>query len=111
VKEVKAFVYEMLMRNLRWVEATHFLLDVIVSHTEITEEQRLAAIKVLAQCEATAGGYTIPSYRIPILWESLFLQIRSIFCMKEIDAPPSAGRTSRPRKKGVVATRATVGAV
>ena len=111
VKEVKAFVYEMLMRNLRWVEATHFLLDVIVSHTEITEEQRLAAIKVLAQCEATAGGYTIPSYRIPILWESLFLQIRSIFCMKEIDAPPSAGRTSRPRKKGVVATRAAVGAV
>ena len=104
VKEVKAFVYEMLMRNLRWVEATHFLLDVLISHTGISEEQRRAAIKALANCEATGGGYTIPSYRIPILWESLFLQMRSIFCLKEVDAPPSTGRTIRPRKKGVVST-------
>jgi len=105
IKEVKAFVYEMLMRNLRWVEATHFLLDVLITHTGITEEQRQAAIRALAQCEATGGGYTIPSYRIPILWESLFLQIRSIFCVKAspvVDAPPSVGRISRPRKKGVV---------
>lgn len=105
IKEVKAFVYEMLMRNLRWVEATHFLLDVLITHTGITEEQRRAAIRALAQCEATGGGYTIPSYRIPILWESLFLQIRSIFYVKAeivVDAPPSVGRISRPRKKGVV---------
>jgi hypothetical protein len=105
IKEVKAFVYEMLMRNLRWVEATHFLLDVLLSHTEISEEQRRAAIGALAHCEATGGGYTIPSYRIPILWESLFLQIRSIFCLKQetlVDVPPSTGRTSRPRKKAVV---------
>lgn len=105
IKEVKAFVYEMLMRNLRWVEATHFLLDTLLTHTGITEERRRAAIKALAQCEATGGGYTIPSYRIPILWESLFLQIRSIFYQKAspvVDAPPSSGRTSKPRKKGVV---------
>lgn len=79
IKEVKAFVYEMLMRNLRWVEANHFLLDVILTHTEITDKQRKAAIKILAASEATAGGYTIPSYRIPILWENLFIQLRSIF--------------------------------
>jgi len=105
IKEVKAFVYEMLMRNLRWVEATHFLLDVLLTHTDITEEQRRAAVKALAQCEATGGGYTIPSYRIPILWESLFLQIRHIFYVKAapvVDAPIGAGRTSKSRKKGVV---------
>ena len=116
VKEVKAFVYEMLMRNLRWVEATHFLLDVLLSHTEITEAQRIAAIKALASCEATGGGYTIPSYRIPILWESLFLQLRSIFCTQsnipvQVDAPASAGRVSKSRKKGVGATTPGVGAV
>jgi hypothetical protein len=112
VKEVKAFVYEMLMRNLRWVEATHFLLDTLLSHTGITDEERDAAIKALAQCEATGGGYTIPSYRIPILWESLFLQIRSIFCLKAapvVDAPSSSGRVSKPRKKGVVRTDASLG--
>jgi hypothetical protein len=79
LKEVKTYIYEMLMRNLRWVEATHFLLDVILTHEGITELQREKAVYALASCEATGGGYTIPSYRIPILWESLFLQFRSIF--------------------------------
>lgn len=79
IKEVKAFVYEMLMRNLRWVEANHFLLDVVLKHPEITDKQRLGAVKALAASEATAGGYTIPSYRIPILWENLFIQLRGIF--------------------------------
>jgi hypothetical protein len=78
VKEVKAFVYELLMRNLRWTEATHFLLDSIIEHGGMTEVQRKECIKALSTCEATAGGYTIPSYRIPILWESIFLQLRTI---------------------------------
>jgi hypothetical protein len=104
IKEVKAFVYEMLMRNLRWVEATHFLLDVILNHTNISDEQRNAAVQALASSEATAGGYTIPSYRIPILWENLFMQLRGIFCKKEesiVDAPPCSGRVSKSRKKVV----------
>lgn len=102
VKEVKALVYEMLMRNLRWVEATHFLLDVLLSHTEITAGQRRAAMAALASCEATGGGYTIPSYRIPILWESLFLQLRTIFALPETDGtsnPPGPKRATRQRKR------------
>jgi hypothetical protein len=138
-KEVKAYVYEMLMRNLRWVEAVHFLLDVIVEHPDLTDKQRGAALAALAACEATGGGYTIPSYRIPILWESLFLQLRSILAreepLPEADgaetqpaaaatatptvaggptpaAPtPRAGRTPRPRKKAVGAASTAVGAV
>jgi len=111
VKEVKAFVYDMLMRNLRWVEATHFLLDVILRHTGLEESQRRAAIHALAACEATGGGYTIPSYRIPILWESLFLHLRNIFSnvsVAEVDAPTRTGRTGGKRKKGVGVTSATV---
>jgi len=113
VKEVKAFVYEMLMRNLRWVEATHFLLDVILSHKGITETQRKGAIRVLATSEATGGGYTIPSYRIPILWENLMLQLRNMFYKEEplVDAPHSSGRVSKARKKPVAHTGATVGTV
>jgi hypothetical protein len=114
IKEVKAFVYEMLMRNLRWVEATHFLMDVILKHQGITEEQRLGAIKALASCEATAGGYTIPSYRIPILWENLFLQLRGNFYLKEapiVDAPPRAGRVSKARKKPVETAALGLGGV
>jgi hypothetical protein len=118
VKEVKALVYEMLMRNLRWVEATHFLLDVLMSHADLTDGQRCAAMGALAGCEATGGGYTIPSYRIPILWESLFLQLRTIFALPETDgtaATPGAAaagspvpaavpkRTGRPRKRAEAA--------
>jgi hypothetical protein len=99
VKEVKAYVYEMLMRNLRWVEATHFILDVLLSHPDISERQRKAAVGALAACEATGGGYTIPSYRIPILWESLFLQLRNIFAGVETDAAPSSRRAAKPRKR------------
>ena len=78
VKEVKAIVYDMLMRNLRWVEATHYLLDSLITNQALTVGQRKQCIQALAKCEATAGGYTIPSYRIPILWESIFLQFRTI---------------------------------
>jgi hypothetical protein len=114
IKEVKAFVYEMLMRNLRWVEATHFLLDVVLKHTEITATQRIEAIRALASCEATSGGYTIPSYRIPILWENLFIQLRSIFYLKEahiVDAPPRTGRVSKARKTGMGAATTILGGV
>ena len=77
VNEIKKFVYEILMRNLRWVECVHFLLDVIVQMEELNEGQRLRLLKVLADCEATGGGLTLPSYRIPIVWENLFLNLRN----------------------------------
>jgi hypothetical protein len=104
VKEIKAFVYDMLMRNLRWAEATHFIMDVILTHPRITDEKKRLGINALAACEATGGGYTIPSYRIPILWESLFLQLRSIFVkeMAIVDAPPIAGRISKTVKRRLV---------
>jgi hypothetical protein len=78
IKQVKAFIYELLMRNYRWIEATHALLDVIIVHPVLTDTQRYDSLTVLAKCEATAGGYTIPSYRIPILWESLFIHLRNV---------------------------------
>jgi hypothetical protein len=101
VKEVKSFVYEMLMRNLRWVEATHIMLDTVLEHPRLTEEQRRAAIRALAACEATAGGCTIPSYRIPIIWESLFLELRAIF--SSVDKVANARAPARPRR--AVSTR------
>lgn len=112
VREIKAIVYEMLMRNLRWVEVVHFLLDVVLTMDELTKEQRMKAIGALAACEATGGGYTIPSYRIPILWESLFLQLRTILCspvpsekavasQHDEPAPPGPKKVTRGRKKAV----------
>ena len=78
VKHIKTFIYDLLMRNYRWIEAIHCIMDVIVGHPSMTEQQRLACLEVLAKCEATAAGYTIPSYRIPIIWEGLFIQLRNV---------------------------------
>ena len=113
VKEVKTYVYEMLMRNLRWVEATHFLLDTILAHEGLTDAERRAAIDVLASMEATGGGLTIPSYRIPILWESLLLQLRSTFhapigSVLEVDGAARPKRAPRTRKTVIVSAATTV---
>jgi hypothetical protein len=77
VPAIKSFVYELLMRNLRWTECVHFVLDAVILMPGLTGEQRQKALEVVAKCEGTGGGQTLPSYRIPILWESLFLQLRS----------------------------------
>lgn len=73
--QIRAFLYECLMRNLRWVEAIHIILDVLLT-LPIPEEKRLKALDVIARQEATAAGQTIPSYRIPLLWEMMFLNLR-----------------------------------
>ena len=77
VYEIKKFVYEILMRNLRWVECVHFLLDVIIQEKSFTEFERRKLLEVLASTEATGGGITLPSYRIPIVWENLFVKLRN----------------------------------
>jgi hypothetical protein len=77
VPAIKSFVYELLMRNLRWTECVHFVLDALILMPGLSWEQRQKALDVVAKCEGTGGGQTLPSYRIPILWESLFLQLRS----------------------------------
>jgi hypothetical protein len=68
------------MRNLRWTDCVHYLLDVILE-IPLLEEKRKTVLSILAEQEATSAGQTIPSYRIPLLWESLFLKIREAISM------------------------------
>lgn len=77
VPAIKSFIYEMLMRNLRWTECIHFVVDALLLMDGLQWQQRQKALDVVARCEGTGGGQTLPSYRIPILWESLFLQLRA----------------------------------
>ena len=81
INQIKKFVYEILMRNLRWVECVHFLLDVIIREESLTSKEKKMCITVLACTEATGGGITLPSYRIPIVWENLFIKLRN--CLVE----------------------------
>lgn len=76
---IRAFIYELLMRNLRWMDCVHIIFDVMLI-LPISESKRASVFDILAKQEATAGGQTIPSYRIPLLWEALFLDIREAIC-------------------------------
>lgn len=108
VPKIKAFVYELLMRNLRWVECLHFVLDALLTIEEISDKQRSEALSILASMEGTGGGQTLPSYRIPILWESLFLQLRHVLSPEQVDVAPSSGRTGKKYKKSVSNTKNSV---
>lgn len=75
VEGLRAFIYECLIRNIRWIECIHhFMISLL--RLPIPDSYRLAALRILAKQEGTASGQTIPSYRIPMAWESLFIQMR-----------------------------------
>lgn len=90
--EIRSLLYELLMRNLRWTDCVHYILDIVLE-LPLQQEKRNAVLSVLAEQEATSAGQTIPSYRIPLLWESLFLKIREVIsnCSSEKDAEHSSG--------------------
>jgi hypothetical protein len=97
VAGLRAFIYECLIRNVRWIECIHHIM-ISVLKLDISDEYRLAALRILAKQEGTASGQTIPSYRIPMAWESLFLQIREALSgalPEEDDTSTDFGSTHR----------------
>lgn len=97
--EVRDLIYEILMRNLRWVECIHILLDVFLE-MKLPPPQRQTLLAILAQQEATASGQTIPSYRIPLLWEALFLRLREALSQEKLDGDRSAASPGSPSEGG-----------
>lgn len=95
--EVRSFLYELLMRNLRWTDCVNYLLDVVLQ-LSIDSRKKQKIIEILAKQEATAAGQTIPSYRIPLLWEALFLEIREAVSQDTIDGGTSSSVESSRRK-------------
>ena len=75
VAGIRAFLYECLIRNIRWIECVHHIM-LSVLRLPIDDTYKRAALRILAKQEGTAAGQTIPSYRIPMAWENLFIQIR-----------------------------------
>lgn len=87
--EIRNFLYELLMRNLRWTDCVHYLLDVVIT-LPLPDEKKCKVLEILAKQEATAAGQTIPSYRIPLLWEALFLEIREALSQTLVDGGTSS---------------------
>lgn len=101
--QIRTFLYDLLMRNLRWADCVHILLDVTLE-IPMERSKRQSLLQILAEQEATAAGQTIPSYRIPLLWEALFLQIREALSHEELDGGSSSASDSS-RKSSQKASR------
>jgi hypothetical protein len=96
VQKIRSLIYACLHRNIRWCEGFHvllFALHDIGLHEEVLEE----AILICLKQPFTGPGQTVPSYRIPMLWENLFLQLRECLASRQ---QPSAPKKTRTKVKG-----------
>lgn len=79
VEAIRATVYAILQRNIRWFDIHQIFLELIFEHyVELGPELTKSLLEVLAASPNTATGHTLTSYRIPIAWESLFVSMYDI---------------------------------
>ena len=82
IQEIRDWVYFCLQRNLRWQEVVHYLLESILQ-SQLSASTIQRAVSVLAKEPSTGGGQTLGSYRIPIAWEHLGIEIASALACEE----------------------------
>lgn len=101
VKKIRSIVYALLHRNIRWTDGFHqwmFALECI----PLTQAQRLSVSKICISQPFSGPGQTVPSYRIPILWENYLLLLRNALAPSEpvvlAPEPPKPKRTYKKKQ-------------
>jgi hypothetical protein len=102
VKRIRCIVYGLLHRNIRWTDGFHLWLFAIDS-LEISHEKRHAVAVVCMKQPFTGAGQTVPSYRIPILWEHYLCSLRNALAPTAIEPNVAslAPKEKKPRKKKI----------
>jgi hypothetical protein len=98
VKRIRALVYGFLHRNIRWTDGFHQLMFALEC-IPLTQSQKSDLAKICISQPFTGSGQTVPSYRIPILWENYLLLIRNVL---------SPSVTEKPKKKRAVKAKTDV---
>ena len=75
VQEVRNWIYMCLQRNLRWTDVVRYWMEAIYAASWITPSIRSVLMEVLWRAESGSGWVLVTSYRIPILWESVHLEL------------------------------------
>lgn len=76
VKKIRSIVYALLHRNIRWTDGFHHWLFVIDT-LPLSKETRREVASICIKQPFTGSGQTVPSYRIPILWEHYLCSLRN----------------------------------
>jgi hypothetical protein len=95
VKKIRAIVYALLHRNIRWTEGFHHWMFALES-LPLTQEQKKALATICIRQPFTGSGQTVPSYRIPILWENYLCLLRN--ALAPAPAPTQQEKIIKPRK-------------
>jgi hypothetical protein len=75
VQEVRNWIYMCLQRNLRWTDVVRYWMEAIYGADWIDPAVRSTLMEVLWRAESGSGWVLVTSYRIPILWESVHLEL------------------------------------
>ncbi len=75
IAEVRNWIYICLQRNLRWTDVITYWIEAIYDTEWITPSIRSRLLKVLWNAESGSGWVLVTSYRIPILWEHVHLEL------------------------------------
>jgi len=103
VKRIRSIVYGLLHRNIRWTDGFHLWLFAIDS-LDIPHDKRHAVALVCIKQPFTGAGQTVPSYRIPILWEHYLCSLRNALAPAPLalkGAVPPTVKEKKPRKKKI----------
>jgi hypothetical protein len=101
VQEVRNWIYLCLQRNLRWTDVIRYWISTVFLSPWITPDMRKRILRVLWRAESGSGWVLVTSYRIPILWETVHLQLaRTLYLCRN----PTAQSSSTIADKGSVST-------
>jgi hypothetical protein len=75
VQEVRDWIYRCLQRNLRWTDVIRYWIEAVYRAPWMTPEKRRIILRAIWRAESGSGWVLVTSYRIPILWETVHLQI------------------------------------
>ena len=75
ITDVRNWIYVCLQRNLRWTDVIMYWIFSIYQTDWITPEKRAQLMRTLWHAESGSGWVLVTSYRIPILWEHVHLQL------------------------------------
>jgi len=74
IPAIRQWIYFCLQRNLRWCEMIEYWVAAVKS-SDLSSKKKKAIFSILTFAEGGGGWQIIPSYRIPLLWEYILLDI------------------------------------
>lgn len=75
ITDIRNWIYICLQRNLRWTDVIMYWIIAIYETEWITPKMKMKLMDILWKAESGSGWVLVTSYRIPILWEHVHLQL------------------------------------